>query len=121
VLVILLQNADTDCKRMGRHFFPGERPDLATLGRAVAADLGAGWQVRLDTIPSWVTTRSFADAYHIAEFMLNLLPLPAGRRREPLAQYVQQHFAQPDGEYRFSCHQDVLQVGRGAAQGSLSS
>lgn len=111
VLAVALQNGGTDCQRMVQRFLH-QRFDLAALAREFSARHEQEYQVQVDTVEAWITTADFADAYTIAEFMLNLLPLPNPPLRQELADYVQQNFRDGQGGYRFSCHQDFLQVQR---------
>lgn len=110
VLAIALQNPDTDCMRMLRHF-TGEAFDLASLGTACGNSAAEQFEVRIETVEAHVQTDSSQAAYTIAEFMMNLLPLAEPPRRMVLQQYVDTHFRSQDG-YRFSCHQDFLRVQR---------
>jgi hypothetical protein len=61
-----------------------------------------------------VETRDFESTFIIAEFMLNLLPLQVPPSKAALECYIRSHFTSvPDG-YRFSYHQDILQIGNNA-------
>lgn len=60
--------------------------------------------------PAHVDTPDFASAYTVAEFMLNLLPMPHPPKRQDLERYVKDHFANPDGSYCMPVHQDFLQI-----------
>ena len=127
-LVVLLQNAESDCMQMLDRFY-GRRFDLQQLAAAFRDLHGARYDVELETTPAAVQTSDFATAATIAEFMLNLLPLaagaetaessePAGRAwpappREEVARYVRRHFSDGQGGFRFSCDQDFLLVRRG--------
>jgi hypothetical protein len=46
----------------------------------------------------------------VAEFMLNLLPIPKPPTRQALKEYIRGHFSVGKGGFRFSCHQDFLVV-----------
>ena len=111
VLAVALQNHQTDCMRMLRHFTT-EQFDLAALAHAFAVEAGDHFAVRLDTVEAHVRTASFEPAYVVAEFMLNLLPLPSPPPRPELERYVEDHFRTSAGGYQMSCHQDFLRVGR---------
>jgi SAM-dependent methyltransferase len=111
VLAIALQNSGTDCQRMVQHFFQ-QRFDLAALGRGFESKHAQEFQVGIDTVEAWIATPAFAEAYIIAEFMLNLLPMPNPPARLELEDYVRKNLADGKGGYRFSCHQDFLQVQR---------
>ena len=108
-LVIVLQNHETDCMRMLEAFL-GQRFDLDALSREFDALHGQRYRVDRQLVPAHVTTADLAPAYTIAEFMLNLLPMPNPPMRAALEDYVRQHFAAPGGGFRFSCHQDFLVI-----------
>jgi SAM-dependent methyltransferase len=110
-LVVVLQNHETDCMRM-LEAFHGRRFDLSALARDFEAEYGGEYRVERELVPAHVTTPDFAAAYVIAEFMLNLLPLPNPPARAALEAYVRGHFAAPGGGFRFSCHQDFLVIRR---------
>ena len=110
VLAVALQNADTDCMRMLEHFL-GQRFDLKALASKFSASGCDDMAVSLTTVPAKIKTSSFEDAYTIAEFMLNLLPMPNPPLSNELEAYVQTHFRHSDG-YEFSCHQDFLWIKR---------
>ena len=109
VLAVALQNPRTDCMRMLRHF-TGEAFDLPALGSAFASEVGVRFAVRVETVGAHVRAASFETACVVAEFMLNLLPLPAPPPRAELERYVEGHFRAPEGGYVLSCHQDFLRV-----------
>jgi SAM-dependent methyltransferase len=108
-LVIVLQNHETDCMRMLEAFL-GQRFDLAALAREFEEEHGRDYRVERQLVPAHVTTPDLASAYVIAEFMLNLLPMPNPPAKRELEEYVRTHFAGPAGGFRFSCHQDFLVV-----------
>jgi SAM-dependent methyltransferase len=83
VLVIVVQNDRTDCMRMldqllGLHF------DLSELCGRFQAIRGAQYEVDLETVPAHVVTAAFDTAYTVAEFMLNVLPMPDPPARRDL-------------------------------------
>src|SRR5438093_12013524 len=92
VLVLVVQNHDTDCMRMLEHFF-GRRFLLASCARQFQKGCDESYQVRVDTVPAQVETADLASAYTIAEFMLNLLPVSDPPARGPLDAYVGAPFA----------------------------
>jgi SAM-dependent methyltransferase len=110
-LAIVLQNHETDCMRMLEAFL-GRRFDLAVLGQEFSRDHGRDYQVERELVDAHVTAPDLARALIIAEFMLNLLPMPNPPRRSALEEYVRKHFADPRGGFRFSCHQDFLIIRR---------
>ena len=109
VLVVVVQHHESDCMHMLQHFF-GRRFDLGALGRAFQAEKGDQYEVSIETVPAHITTSDLPTAYIIAEFMLNLLPMPAPPTQSDLEEYVQKHFASQEGGFRFSCDQDFLQI-----------
>lgn len=109
VLVVVWQNHQTDCMEMLDHFF-GERFDLLALAKEFQATTGGRYQVNIETVPAYVTSEDFEAAYMIAEFILNDLPIRHAPSRTALDEYVREHFAEPNGGFRFSCHQDFLQI-----------
>jgi len=111
VLVVALQNHETDCMKMLEHFF-GKRFDLAGLARQFEAAQGTRFTTTLETVPARIETADLETAYIIAEFMLNLLHISQPPTRRAVEDYVRQHFAVAGGGYRFSCNQDFLQVRR---------
>ena len=111
VLVLAVQNQDTDCMRMLQHFF-GRRFLVSSLAREFEEERAGLCQVRIETVPAEVVTPDFASAYAIAEFMLNLLPIPDPPPRDNLAEYVRANFERADGSFRFSCDQDFVQISR---------
>jgi len=110
-LVVILQNAATDCMRLVMHFH-GRRFDLASLARNFQSQHDGRYDCRVETVESHVTTKNRADAYTVAEFMLNLLPLESPPLRSSLEEYVHREFAASTGGYRFSCSQDFLSIRR---------
>jgi hypothetical protein len=111
VLTLALQNHETACMRMLRHF-TGQQLDLPTLAQRFAAASGGRFDSRIDTVPAHIQTPSCESAYVIAEFMMNVLPLANPPPRADLERYIHGHFRHPEGGYRFSCHQDFLRVYR---------
>jgi SAM-dependent methyltransferase len=112
VLAIALQNPHTDCMRMVDHFL-GERFDLGELAAAARSAPAGPYDVRLDTVEAHIRTEDLRTACAVAEFMLNLLPMPSPPTWVDLEGYVAGRFARPGGGYQFSCHQDFLRVARG--------
>src|SRR5262245_21917905 len=68
-LVVILQNAGTDCMRLVQHFH-GRRFDLAALGGEFQAGHDGRYDCRVETVVSHVTTNDAGEAYTVAEFML---------------------------------------------------
>lgn len=106
VLAVALQNPGSDCMRMADHFIGG-RFDLDELRRATAAD---GCESHLETVPAHIQAPSLDVACRICEFVLNVFPMPWPPTWDDLARYVDEHFKQADGGYRWSCDQDFLKV-----------
>jgi SAM-dependent methyltransferase len=111
MLVVVLQNHETDCMKM-LEAYHGRRFNLAALAQEFEAAHGSRYQVERELVPAHVTTSDFDAAFIVAEFMLNLLPMPHPPPRRTLEEYVRKYFAQPGGGYQFSCHQDFLVVRR---------
>jgi SAM-dependent methyltransferase len=106
-LVIVLQNHETDCMRMLETFL-GQHFDLGSLAEEFDRAHGQQYRVERQLVPAHVTAPDLVTAYTIAEFMLNLLPMPEPPLRRALEEYVRDHFERPEGNFRFSCHQDFL-------------
>jgi hypothetical protein len=106
-LVLLLQNPDTDCMAMLSHFL-GRCFDLGPVADMVANE--GCYHAKRHLVPAHVTTSRLDEAYIVAEFMLNLLPITQPPSREALKEYVQKNFRTADGGFRFSCHQDFLVI-----------
>ncbi len=111
VLAAAIQNPLSDCMQMLAQFL-GRRNDLATLCPIAEATSGGTFQARIETVPARIETADLATACTVAEFILNVLPIPSPPLWEDFERYVDQHFRQPDGSYRFSCDQDFLRVER---------
>ena len=109
LLVLVVQNHDTDCMRMLDHFL-GQRFLVSSLARQFQEERGSSYEVRIDTKPAQIETLDFPSAYVIAEFMLNLLPVRNPPPRRALEEYLRAHFVRPDGSFRFSCDQDFIQI-----------
>ena len=107
LLVVALQNANTDCMRMVWQFLR-RGFDLSGLAWRFSETFRELLEVELTTVPAWIRTAEAEPARAIAEFMLNLLPMAEPPEAEDLARYVDQHFRGADGGYRFSCDQDFL-------------
>jgi SAM-dependent methyltransferase len=108
-LAIVLQNHETDCMRMLEAFL-GRRFDLAALAAEFESEHGQQYRVERHLVPAHVTAPDLGTAYVIAEFMLNLLPIPEPPPRSALEEHVSKHFALPGGGFRFSCHQDFVVI-----------
>lgn len=109
VLVVVVQNRDTDCMQMLGHFF-GHRFDLSELASRFEALRGRHYRVEIVTVPAQVATADFDSAFIVAEFMLNLLPMPHPPPGRILEEYVRKHFASSRVGFRFSCDQDFLTI-----------
>ncbi|MGE5194771.1 MAG: class I SAM-dependent methyltransferase [Deltaproteobacteria bacterium] len=110
-LVVVLQNAGTDCMGLVDHFH-GRQFNLKSLARDFQSQHDGQYDCRVETVESHVTTGDAAAAYTVAEFMLNLLPIAAPPLRSALDEYVRREFAAPNGGYRFTCSQDFLAIRR---------
>jgi len=110
-LVVVLQNAATDCMTMLERFH-GRRFDLSGLCHEFQSRHKDEFECRVDTVDSHIETKDFATASRVAEFMLNLLPFREPPLRSDLEDHVSRYFATPGGGYRFSCSQDFLVITR---------
>ncbi len=109
LLVVILQNQETDCMQMIAHFF-GERYNISELKEQFCDHSSNDYQSDIELVEAHVTTEDFDSAYIIAEF-LNSIPIPEPPPlRRDLEQYIRKEFRHPDGGYRFSCHQDFLLI-----------
>lgn len=109
VTVVITQSRDTDCVGMFNSLV-GRSFDLSGLVQEFRAKHGAGYHVSVLQDNAHVETRDFDSAYIIAEFMMNTFPGDELPSKAALARYLQDHFRTPAGEYRFSCHQDFVQI-----------
>lgn len=109
--LLVLQHPDSDCMRMFRSL-AGVGFDLSSLAEEFLARHGDRYAVSLDVGEAHVETPDFDSAYVIAEFMLNTFPSEVLPARTDLADYIRANFRTADGGYRFSCHQDFLQIRR---------
>ena len=109
VLLVVVQNHETDCMDMLGHFL-GQRFLVSSLAKQFQEERRSSYDLRIDTTPAKIETPDLPSAYVIAEFMLNLLPIPHPPAQRALADYVRANFARPDGSFRFSCDQDFIQI-----------
>ncbi len=108
-LAVVLQNSETDCMKMLRHFL-NRSYDLRPLADTFRKETGGKYEVTIETVPAQIKTASFENAFTVAEFMLNLLPLENPPARQDLEAYVQTHFTSKEGGFCFSCNQDFLKI-----------
>jgi len=111
VLALAVQNPETDCMKMLGHF-TGGRFELAGLRETFSAR-NPGFATSIVTVPAIIRTQLMEEAYAIAEFMLNLLPMPSPPPANELASYVRKYFYR-NGVFEFSCDQDFLLVSKPA-------
>ncbi|MFN0051148.1 MAG: class I SAM-dependent methyltransferase [Planctomycetales bacterium] len=112
VLAIAIQNPQTDCMQMVRHFIGGELDGLAQLQAEFSSQSTPDFEARFETVTAHIETTDLETACRIAEFILNVQPMQHPPRWEDLKNYVADQFRQPTGGYRFSCHQDFLRIVR---------
>jgi hypothetical protein len=92
-------------------FFLGLRFNgLGAIAQRLEQDHGQRYRTELHVTPAHVTAPDLPTAYVIAEFMLNLLPIPNPPTRHALEEYIRSRFSDGNGGFRFSCHQDFLVV-----------
>jgi SAM-dependent methyltransferase len=115
VLVVVLQNPQTDCMKMVEHFH-GRRFDLSALAGQFESQQAGKFLVTMDTVASEIVTEDLKSAYTIAEFMLNLLPMREPPQRRALESYVGRFLVPTMDVYAYSCHQDFLQIRRAEAR-----
>ena len=111
VVLVILQNPQSDYNRMMNHFL-GKRFDLNPLGEQFQRKRGKDFSVKVDMVQAHFTSSDFHSAYTVVEFMLNLFTITNPLSRKELETYISKNFGGPDGGYRFSCHQDILQIQR---------
>jgi SAM-dependent methyltransferase len=109
-LVVVLQNHQTDCMGMLDHFLGLRFNGLGAIAQRLEQDHGQRYRTELHVTPAHVTAPDLPTAYVIAEFMLNLLPIPNPPTRHALEEYIRSRFSDGNGGFRFSCHQDFLVV-----------
>lgn len=109
LLAIAIQNPSSDCTRMKHHFIPGGC-DLRELAAVAESALGGSYDVRLDTVEAYIRTHDLKTACEVAEFILNVQPMPNPPLWADLEEYVSSRFLRPTGDYQFSCHQDFLRI-----------
>ena len=109
-LVIGLQNPRSDCMQMLRYFLH-DSFDLSELRDTAARLKIDGLQVSLETVSANIQADDLSTASDVAEFILNVLPMPNPPRRQDLERYVQQHFWRGE-QYSYSCDQDFLVIKR---------
>lgn len=113
IRAVTIQNPRTDCMQMVRHFI-GSPHDLSELCQTVGElKAGVDFDARVETVPAHIQTEDFQTACEVAEFVLNVLPpIPSPPAWQELERYVEEHFRQSDGRYRYSAHQDFLRIAR---------
>jgi trans-aconitate methyltransferase len=109
VTLVIPQNRETGCMNMVHHFL-NHRFELRQLADVFQQKYKDRYEVITTLDPAHVDTPDFASAYTVAEFMLNLLPMPHPPRRQDLETYIKTHFTGVNGSYRIPVHQDFLQI-----------
>lgn len=110
-VIVVLQDYETDCMAMLEHFF-NQRYDLKEISSQFSKKYENHYNIKFERESAYVETNDFNTAYLIAEFMLNLVPFKNPPTREEFENYIQFNFKTADNKYRFSCHQDFLQIQR---------
>ena len=113
-LLLVLQNSETGCMRMARHF-TGVRFDLSDLARRLEQNgNGRVESVAMATLPVRYRSTNLADAIDVAEFMINVPALRSRRlpSRQELESYVVRNFSNPEGAICITHSHDILTVRR---------
>jgi SAM-dependent methyltransferase len=108
VLAVAIQNPGTDTMTMADRLVGG-RFDIRDLLPGLPA---AGYTARVDTVPARVRCPDLPTAVTVAEFLLNVLPMPDAPPLAALSGYIEERFRAPAGGYEWSCDQDFLRVER---------
>lgn len=109
VAVVALQHHESDGMRLVHHFL-GREFNLIGLGRELEQTQNGRYKASWDIVPAQVNTPDLNTAYTICEFFLNTVPMDHPPLRSDVEDYIQKHYLQPGGGYRFSCDQVFLQV-----------
>ncbi|MFH8410918.1 class I SAM-dependent methyltransferase [Streptomyces sp. NPDC018019] len=113
VLLVVLQDPDSDCMRMVHHF-TGRRFDVRELvGELAALPPGLIGRTELDVVPACYRGRDLEETVAVADFHLSIPDAPP-QPREAVEAYVRRHFGDGDGAYVFHHDQHVLRIGRPA-------
>jgi hypothetical protein len=91
--------------------FSGRRFNLSLLGDLLRAKPGSRYTMEIIRNDAHVETHDFTSTFIIAEFMLNLVPLPVPPSEAAIDSYIRSHFTPIEDRYSFSCHEDILQIG----------
>lgn len=109
VTILVLQHRESGCMNMVHHFF-GHRFELRQTIEAFCAKHGSRYDVRTTLDPAHVETPDLAEAYAVAEFMLNLLEIANAPKRCDVEAYLKANFATPDGCFKIPVHQDFVEI-----------
>jgi SAM-dependent methyltransferase len=112
VLAIAIQNPETDCMKMVRHFVNTRLDDLSQLEADFRAQRPDEFDVHLETVPAHIRCDDLETACTAAEFILNIQPIKEPPLWQDLEGYVADRFRLASGGYQFSCHQDFLRIQR---------
>lgn len=113
-LLVMLQNPENECMRMVRDF-TGVRFDLSDLARRLEPNgNGLVESVTMVTLPTRYRSTNLAEAFDVAELMINVPALRSMRlpSRQELETYVVQHFSDPEGAICITHSHDILAVRR---------
>lgn len=110
LLVIVLQDRNTDCMQMLQHFF-GHHYNLFGLLDELRARLSAAHEIHFEVDPAQIKADNFAAIYTITEFILNLVAIKTAPNKQEVEKYIGNHFIR-DQSYIISCDQDLLQIRR---------
>lgn len=112
VTILVLQYRESGCMNMVHHFF-GHRFELRQTVEAFRAKHGGRYEVVTTLDPAHVETPDLATTYAVAEFMLNLLEITTPPTKRDVEEYLQQHFATPNGGFTIPVHQDFVEIRHG--------
>lgn len=104
VLAVILQSPDCGCTELLAHF-TGKRPSLPHLADSFRRVHTGRYVVDLKHAAAVVQAPKLDTAYTIAEFMLNLYPLPQPVPRSAVEAYLRHYGQCTSGGYRLSLAQ----------------
>ena len=88
-------------------YFVGGRFDLRVLSRCEWITKAGDLDVSVETVNASIVVPDLAIACSVAEFILNVIPMPRPPKWQDLERYVERPSTSLAG-YSFSCDQDFL-------------